>query len=184
MFGRPRGIAGRIGGQLMMGQDKRKMAEWVLSKVTIKPSDRILEVGFGPGLGIQAASAITTDGFVAGIDYSHEMVELARKQNAKAVETGRVNLRYGSAEDIPFENAVFDTVFSINSMQVWSDAVAGLWEMRRVLKSSGQVALAFTPIADQSRDELRPLLSQVGFSDIQIEKRKIGICATAVKAGK
>ena len=184
MFGRPRGIAGRIGGRLMTGQDKRKMAEWVLSEVAIQPSDRILEVGFGPGLGIQAALAVATDGFVAGIDYSHEMVELARKRNAEAVETGRVNLRYGSAEDIPFENAVFDTVFSINSMQVWPDAAAGLREMRRVLKSSRQVALAFTPIADQSRDELQPLLSRVGFSDIQIGEREIGTCATAVKAGK
>ncbi|GAA0239046.1 class I SAM-dependent methyltransferase [Halobacterium noricense] len=165
----------------MTGKDKRAMAEWVLSELAVEPTDRILEVGFGPGLGIEVASAATSDGFVAGIDYSHEMVEMARKRNAAAVETGHVDLRYGSADEIPSEDAVFDTIFSINSMQVWPDAAAGLKEMRRVLKPGGRIAVAFTPIAGQSQDELRPLLTRVGFDDIRVEKQEIGICAIAEK---
>lgn len=181
MFGVPHGIVGRIGGRLMTGKDKRAMAEWVLSEMAVEPTDRILEVGFGPGLGIQVASAATPDGFVAGIDYSHEMVEMARKRNTAAVETGHVDLRYGPADEIPSEDAVFDEIFSINSMQVWPDATAGLTEMRRVLISGGRIAIAFTPIAGQSRDELRPLLIKAGFDKIRVEEREIGICAIAEK---
>jgi len=184
MFGQPRGIAGHIGGRLMTGKDKRAMAEWVLSEMAIEPTDRILEVGFGPGLGIEVASAATPDGFVAGIDYSHEMVEMARKRNAVAVDAGNVDLRYDSADEIPSEDAVFDKIFSINSMQVWPDAAAGLREMRRVLKPGGRIAIAFTPIAGQSRDELRPLLEMVGFDDIRVEEREIGVCAIAEKTSK
>lgn len=181
MFGRPRGMVGRIGGRLMTGQEKRDMAEWVFSEVGVASSDHILEVGFGAGLGIEVAVDATPEGFVAGIDYSQEMVEMARERNATAVETNHVDLRYGSVDDIPSEDAVFDMVFSINSMQVWPDAVAGLREIRRILKPGGQVALAFTPIAGQPSDELSVLLSRAGFGSIRIEDREGKICAITVK---
>ena len=44
------------------------------------------------------------------------------------------------------ESATFDKVMAINSMQIWRDAVGGLRQMRRVLKSGGTVAPGFTPI--------------------------------------
>jgi ubiquinone/menaquinone biosynthesis C-methylase UbiE len=40
-----------------------------------------------------------------------------------------------------FEDDTFDKALAINSMQVWADAMAGLREIRRVLKSGGRVAL-------------------------------------------
>ena len=61
------------------------------------------------------------------------MVEQATARNVKAIESGRVDLRHGSVECLPFEDNT-DKALAINSMQVWPDAVAGLQEMRRVLK--------------------------------------------------
>lgn len=181
MFGRPRGLLGRLGGRLMSGDDKHEMAEWALSETDVEPSDHVLEVGFGPGLGIEAAAAVTPEGFVSGVDYSREMVDLARKRNAAAIDSGHVDLQYGPAEDLPYGNGTFDVAFSINSMQVWPDAVAGLQEIRRVLKPRGRVALGFTPIAGQSRDDLRSLLSRARFDEIRVEEREMGICATTTK---
>lgn len=179
MFGRPRGLLGRIGGRLMIGRDKREMGEWVLSELDVESTDHVLEVGFGPGIAIRLAADATPEGFVAGVDYSPEMVEMARKRNETAVDVGRVELRYGAVADLPYEDATFDKVISINSMQVWPDAAGGLREIRRVSKPDGRIALAFTPIAGQSRDELRPLLSNAGFDDIRIVERELGVCAIA-----
>lgn len=129
--------------------------ELALSELNVESTDHVLEVGYGPGLGIQAAAAATPEGFVAGVDYSREMVKLARKRNMSAIDAGHVDLQYGPADDLPYGDVTFDKVFSINSMQVWPDALAGLKELRRVLKPRGRIALAFTPIAGQSEDEVR-----------------------------
>ncbi|QLG28871.1 methyltransferase domain-containing protein [Halorarum halophilum] len=180
-FGRPRGLLGRLGGRLMTGRDKREMAEWVLSGLAVEPTDRVLEVGFGPGIGIQTAADAAPEGLVAGVDYSREMVEMARTRNAEAVDAGRVDLRYGPADDLPFDDAAFNAAFSINSMQVWPDAAAGLQEIRRVLHPGGRLALGFTPIAGQSSGELRPLLERAGFDDVRVEEGELGTRAFATK---
>lgn len=176
IFGRPTGLLGRLGGRVMAG-GKNDMIEWVLALLSVQPTDHVLEVGFGPGDGIQLASTAASDGFVAGVDYSRPMVEMARDRNSSRIQEERVELRYGSATDIPYENGTFDTAFSINSMQVWPDARAGLTEIQRVLKPGGRVALGFTPHAHQSRTELMETLSEAGFEDVQLHESEHGICA-------
>jgi hypothetical protein len=49
------------------------------------------------------------------------MVEQARARNAAAIESGRVDLRRGSVESLPFDDDTFDKALAINSMQVWPD---------------------------------------------------------------
>lgn len=43
------------------------------------------------------------------------MVVQARARNAAAISAGRVNLRQGTVENMPFEDDSFDTVLAINS---------------------------------------------------------------------
>ncbi len=169
IFGRPTGLLGRLGGRMMAGR-KTDTIERVVELLSIRPTDHVLEVGFGPGDGIQIASTVASEGFVAGVDYSRPMVEMAHDRNAAAIETGSVELQYGAAADLPYEDDRFDRAFSINSMQLWPDACAGLEEMRRVLKPGGTIALAFTSHAHQSRDELVSVLSKAGFEDVQIDE--------------
>jgi hypothetical protein len=79
---------------------------------------------------IQRLSKLVAVGHVAGIDQSLEMVEQARVRNATPIQSGRVDLRHGSVESLPFDDDSFDKVLAINAMQVWPDPVAGLQEMR------------------------------------------------------
>ena len=66
-------------------------------------------------------------------DYSKEMVEQATVRNALAIEVGRVDLREGSVDRLPFDDETFNSALAVNSMQVWPDALAGLREIRRVM---------------------------------------------------
>jgi ubiquinone/menaquinone biosynthesis C-methylase UbiE len=72
------------------------------------------------------------------------MVRQARARNASAIAAGRVDLRRGTANAVPFADGCFDKAVAINSMQVWPDADAGLRDIRRVLKRGGKIVLGFT----------------------------------------
>jgi ubiquinone/menaquinone biosynthesis C-methylase UbiE len=180
MFGRPKGILGRLGG-IVMARMNQKCAAWVIDLLGIQPNDSVLEVGFGPGVGIELLARLVSGGYVAGIDPSEEMIEQAKARNVKAIESGRVDLRYGSAESLPFEGNTFTKALAINSMQVWPDAVAGLREMQRVMKPGGRIALGFTPYSGQSKNGLPEMLTAAGFTEAHLVEAEEGFCALAIK---
>jgi ubiquinone/menaquinone biosynthesis C-methylase UbiE len=180
MFGRPRGVLGRLGGTIMARMNSACGA-WVVDLLAIKPSDRVLEVGFGPGVVVQNLSRLVSMGHVAGVDPSREMVEQAQARNASAIQSGRVELRLGSAESLPFEDNSFDKALAINSMQVWPEPITGLREVRRVLKSSGRVALGFTPYSGQPKEGLSELLLGAGFTTPEVVEKDKNFCALGRK---
>ena len=180
MFGRPTGVLGRLGG-IILARKKRDFFEWVIHLLEVHPDSKVLEIGFGPGVAIQILAATASTGFVAGVDYSHEMVEQAKARNAKAIEAGLVELQYGSVEKLPFADDTFDRALAINSLQVWSDAMTGLREIRRVMTVGGKIALGFTPASGQSSTGLTEMLIGVGFIEAQLVKMEQGFCVLAIK---
>jgi len=52
MFGRPQGALGRLGG-IIMARTNGDCGAWVIELLEVRPNDRVLEVGFGPGVVIQ-----------------------------------------------------------------------------------------------------------------------------------
>ena len=163
MFGHPEGLMGKLGG-IIMARMNADCGSWVSDLLEIRPNDSVLEVGFGPGVVIQRLSKLATAGHVAGIDQSQEMVEQARARNATAIRSGRVDLRHGAVESLPFETNSFDKALAINSMQVWPDAIAGLREIQRVVKPGGGIALGFTPYSGQPNKGLTEALLAAGFT--------------------
>jgi ubiquinone/menaquinone biosynthesis C-methylase UbiE len=180
MFGRPQGVLGRLGG-IIMARMNADCGAWVSEVLEIGPRDSVLEVGFGPGVVIQRVLKLAPAGNVAGIDQSREMVEQARARNATAIQSGRADLRHGSVESLPFEDNSFDKALAINSMQVWPDAVAGLREIRRVMKSGGRIALGFTRYSGQPNQGLIETLALAGFTKAYMAETDRGFYALAIK---
>lgn len=148
-FGHPVGVLGKLGG-IIMARTNQAIAARTIALLAVQPDDWVLEVGFGPGVGLQLVASKLSSGRIAGVDDSAEMVEQAAARNAGAVEAGRIALRRGPVASLPFANDTFDKALAINSMQVWPDAVAGLKEILRVLKAGGIVALGFTRYSGQA----------------------------------
>jgi len=180
MFGRPKGVLGRLGG-VIMARVNRDAAAQIIETLDVRPDDKVLEVGFGPGVAIQLLLHRVPAGTVAGIDYSQEMVRQAAARNAVALRNRRVDLRYGSVERLPFADETFDKALAINSMQTWSDAGTGLREIHRVLKHRGHVALGFTVNSGQPKDGIADLLTAAGFAQARIVDRPKLFCAIATK---
>jgi SAM-dependent methyltransferase len=181
MFGRPQGALGRLGGRIMARMNA-ELGVWTSGLLEIGPNDRVLEIGFGPGVIIGHVSKLVRTGRVAGVDPSSVMVEQAHARNSAAIREGRVEVRQGAAASLPFDDNTFDKVLAINSMQVWPDAMAGLREIRRVMKSGARIALGFTPHSGQSRTGLSETLAAAGFTGAKtVENASKGFCALATK---
>src|SRR3989338_4917659 len=69
----------------------------------------VLDVGCGPGI---YCDALNKKGFVVtGVDYSEEMIKLAKQRYP------HINFIEGSGYNLPFENKSFDLVISIGTLQ-------------------------------------------------------------------
>lgn len=179
-FGRPQGLLGRLGG-IIMARANADFGAWVVDRLEIGSRDSVLEVGFGPGAVIQRLSVLASAGYVAGVDPSREMIEQARARNAAAIQNGRVELRQDSVESLPFDDDSFDKALAINSVQVWPDAVAGLCEIRRVVRPGGRIALGFTPYSGQPKGTLTEILTAAGFTNARQAESDKGFCALATR---
>jgi ubiquinone/menaquinone biosynthesis C-methylase UbiE len=180
MFGRPEGVLGRLGG-VIMARVNRDAATQAIELLDVHPDDKILEVGFGPGVAVQLLLQLVPTGSVAGVDRSQEMVRQAADRNADARRSRRVDLRLGSVERLPFADEAFDKALAINSMQAWPDAHAGLREILRVLKHGGSIVLGFTVNSGQPKEGVAELLSAAGFAQARIVDRSKLFCAIAAK---
>src|SRR5262245_48388035 len=101
-FRQPRGFAGWLAGwEMALRSSNRQRNMWAVGLLGVEPADRVLEIGFGPGIAIRALSRRATRGLVCGVVHSAVMVRQATRRNAAAVRAGRVDLRLGSAEQLP-----------------------------------------------------------------------------------
>ena len=113
-------------------------------------------------------------------------VETASALNSDAVASGRVRFLLCGVPDLPFPDGSFDTVFSVESLYFWPDALAGLREILRVLAPDG----AFMTVLEMAggamderqtaivkhlrmfcptRDELEALMTEAGFCEVNVE---------------
>jgi len=188
-FAKPTGVAGWMVGHLLAMKNKDRSV-WVFSVLDLKRTDRVLEIGFGPGADIARASAAAA--FVAGVDHSDVMVRQATGRNASAIRQGRVHLQLGAAGKLAYPDAHFDKVFSINSAQFWKDMPNTLAEISRVLKPGGWLALAVQPRSKNATDEttrqvgvgLSKALAAARFEEVHCEFQQMRPVATVCVVGR
>ncbi|MEW1845542.1 class I SAM-dependent methyltransferase [Nonomuraea angiospora] len=174
----PRGVVGWAMGQMFAHRpSNRRRNSWAVSLLDVRPTDRVLEIGFGPGIAIAEFARRATRGHVFGIDHSQAMVRQATRRNAAAVRAHRVHLMRASVEELPGFGDPLDAILAVNSVGFWPDPVARLRELRRLLRPEGRIALVSQPrCPGATRDttvraaqELQDLLTQVGFTHFRVE---------------
>lgn len=193
-FARPTGVAGALAGWVMAHRSSnRRRNEWVVSLLDVQPRDRALEIGFGPGVAIRELARRASDGLVCGIDPSRVLLRQARRRNAAAVRSGRVDLRLASVERLPSFEEPFDKIVSVNVIGLWIRPVERLRELRRLLRDGGTIAIAIQPRAPGATDEtaaergaeIAAQLATAGFSHVRQEMlplRPAVVCVLAVNA--
>lgn len=97
------------------------------------PKPKILDVGCGTGANLEMLGEFGT---AEGVDVSDEALEFCRGKGLK--------VHKGLAEELPFADESFGIVTALDVVEHLDDDIAGLREMRRVLKKGGR-ALVFVP---------------------------------------
>jgi len=193
-FGHPGGAAGNVAGWVLAHRpSNRHRNSWVASLLDVQPTERILEIGFGPGLAIaELCRRIGTSGHVYAIDHSDVMLRQATRRNAAAIHAGQVTLTLGTVEQLPPSlDGPFDAILAVNSLGFWTAPAQRLEDLRRRLTPGGRIAIASQPRCpgatrktslDAAR-EITDLLQAAGFTHTRTETLDLAppvVCVLAV----
>ncbi|MBI3943709.1 MAG: class I SAM-dependent methyltransferase [Chloroflexi bacterium] len=103
----------------------------------LKAQGEAADLGCGPGYLVFRLAAQAPGLRITGVDLSDEMLAEAETQARRAGVAGRVRFKKGDVQRLPFPDASLDLVVSTLSLHHWSQPVAVLDEVARVLRPDG-----------------------------------------------
>ncbi len=142
-LGNPTGIFGKLAASIW-NRRNAALNDTAFELLELKPTDRVLDIGFGGGYLLDRMATKVTEGWLAGVDISPAMVANAEKRYRALIQSGKIELKCATVESIPYPDQHFTKVCSINSIFYWQDIKQGLIEIRRVLEKDGKAVVCFT----------------------------------------
>jgi demethylmenaquinone methyltransferase / 2-methoxy-6-polyprenyl-1,4-benzoquinol methylase len=99
---------------------------------------RILDVCTGTGdMALELSRFWKGRTFVEGIDFSHELIEIAKKKSKKAGLDDKITFREGNAESLPYRDEQFDAVTITFGLRNINNRANALREFYRVTRPGG-----------------------------------------------
>ena len=184
--GHPTGLLGRLLARIM-AIETVTVNRRVLELLELEDASKVLEVGSGHGRTLARVAQLAPKGFVAGIDISAEMLQMAQRHNRDSIAKGLIDVKRASSDQIPYPDESFDRVYAAHTLYFWNDPLAHVREIHRVCRVGGQFILAFGPKEDQhavaafpesvyhfySIGETQKLLADAAFIEIQMIRERI-----------
>jgi len=110
---------------------------------------------------------------------------MAARRNQRLIRGGRVELRHGSMDRLPWRDERFDKLYTVNTVYFWPDPEACLREAMRVLKPGGSLAVGFRgkevikgevapPARVYSVAEVKAMVEAGGLREVRAAERRRG----------
>lgn len=144
----PSGLFGRLITARWLEKANVGMNALTLESLALGTNDRLLEIGFGSGYLLEQVLSNRSCDYVAGVDVSQEMVQHVSRRLRRHIEDRKADIRQGDIESIPFVDAAFSKLCTVNTLYFWRDAKLALAECRRVLRPEGRLAICFNSKKD------------------------------------
>jgi ubiquinone/menaquinone biosynthesis C-methylase UbiE len=120
---------------------RRRYMHPLLDRVGIRPGERVLELGPGPGVfTVDAAQRAGPEGWLVAVDIQPEMIAQVEKQ-VQAAGSTNVETHVASAYDLPLDDESVDRAFLVTVLPEIPDPHRALVELRRVLKPGGVLSV-------------------------------------------
>ena len=186
-------VPGRIicGVVWTMGKEKNlKYLEQALSGVPEDFRGKLLEVPVGTGVLTMPVYRDLPGADITCLDYSPDMMKAAQER-AKALNLSNVRFQQGDVGALPYEDASFDIVLSLNGFHAFPDKEAAYRETYRVLKPGGVFCGCFYVRGGCRRTDwfIRRLYQPKGFftppyeTEASLRKRLSGMYSKAEVSG-
>ncbi len=127
----------------LLGHFSEDAIEWA----RLSSSDRVFDLACGPGtLTTKAAPLVNS---ITGVDFAPQMVEAAQKAiqeaglNNVVLEQADGQQKFGPGDE-------YDVAFSMFGLMLFADRVAGLKNLKHLLKPGGRVYLSTWPTIEHS----------------------------------
>ncbi|MDH5545388.1 MAG: class I SAM-dependent methyltransferase [Gammaproteobacteria bacterium] len=145
-FKQPSGWLGWLAGRIMANRSSNiERNLWLLELLDLQEDNNVLEIGFGPGIAIEAALKKVTRGNVIGVDHSRTMFAQATRRNEKGIAEKRAQLYIGDVAMARAAKLHFDYIYSSNVVQFWNDPVTVFRSLKQLLKPGGIIATLYMP---------------------------------------
>jgi ubiquinone/menaquinone biosynthesis C-methylase UbiE len=114
---------------------RRRYMARVLDRVGIRPGERVLELGLGPGaFTVEATRRTEPGGTLVAVDIQPKMIA-AVERKVRAAGLTNVETHVASAYDLPLEDESVDRAFLVTVLPEIPDRGRALAELHRVLQS-------------------------------------------------
>jgi ubiquinone/menaquinone biosynthesis C-methylase UbiE len=121
---------------------RRPFKRVTLDRVGIRPGERVLELGPGPGaFTVDAARRVGPEGRLIAVDIQPEMIARVETR-VRAAGLDNVKTHVRSAYDLPLADGSVDRAFLIAVLPEIPDQARALAELRRVLKPGGVLSVS------------------------------------------
>ncbi|KAF8511374.1 putative arsenic methyltransferase Cyt19 [Gautieria morchelliformis] len=132
-----------------------------VAAASLRPGEVVVDLGSGGGLDVfLAAKAVGPNGSAIGLDFSQDMISLARKNKERQGGFDNVRFEHTSITKLPLADNSVDCVTSNCVINLVPDAQKPdvITEIFRVLKPGGRVSIsdivAHQPLPDQVRQDI------------------------------
>jgi ubiquinone/menaquinone biosynthesis C-methylase UbiE len=120
--------------------------------LALRPGERVLEIGSGPGESLVAfARTAGHDGHVVGLDLAPSMHRVATKRlGNEGAAPGEVALVLGDGAALPLRGQTFDATFACFTLELFDtpELPVVLDELRRVVRPGGRVVVVALTTTD------------------------------------
>jgi ubiquinone/menaquinone biosynthesis C-methylase UbiE len=120
---------------------RRRYMGVALNHLGIRPGERVLELGPGPGaFTVRAARRTEPGGSLVAVDIQPKMIA-ALEQRVQEADLTNVETHVASAYELPLEDESADRAFLVTVLPEIPDRGRALAELRRVLKPGGVLSV-------------------------------------------